>query len=243
MKPPKALLIDLDDTLVCFDGDVMAPWVEAIEAVGGIPVPVDLFVDEVMRQSMWYFSDAARHRIGRNNLETTRRLIVRGALKKLNHQNDKLADELGDRYSTIRNSKLQLYPGTREALETLKQRGMPMCLVTNGEAHLQRRKIERFILEPYFKGILIEGEMGYGKPDERVFKRALDIVGASAEETWIVGDNFEWEVIAPQKLGITCLWIDKRKNGPPADTAVRPDAVIHRFGEVMDLIAAAESAG
>lgn len=116
-----------------------------------------------------------------------------------------------------------------------------MCLVTNGERHIQRRKIERFLLEPYFKGILVEGELGFGKPDERVFLKALEILNTRAEETWVIGDNYQWEVIAPSRLGFTTVWVDKRGGGLPADVSVKPDAIIDTFSELLDLVAAAGS--
>lgn len=242
MKPPKALLIDLDDTLICYDGYSIESWTEACATyLGGSSEnpQIERLVEEITAGANWYFSDPERHRIGRNNLEETRRLIVREALKKLGVPDDELGNKIGDEYSQIRDKRLHLFPGTRVTLQTLKQRGIPMCMVTNGQTHLQRRKIERFRLEPYFEGILVEGELGYGKPDERVFNRALEILDTSAEEAWVIGDNYEWEVVAPKRLGFTTVWVDKRKTGPPADAAIRPDAMIDVFSELLDLVAAA----
>ncbi|MBN1685450.1 MAG: HAD family hydrolase [Spirochaetales bacterium] len=243
MKAPKALLIDLDDTLLNYDGYSQQAWHEACEAVSVDSVPADVLVDEIIRYAGWYWSDAERHRAGRNNLEETRRLMVREALKNLGRPDDRIANEIGDRYIAIREEKLQLFPGTRETLERLKRKGMPMCLVTNGEARLQRRKIERFHLEPYFKGILIEGELGFGKPDERVFKLALEILGTAAQDTWMIGDNYEWEVIAPRELGMSTIWVDRHGNGLPAGVPARPDAVIAVFSELLEVIEAAGADG
>jgi putative hydrolase of the HAD superfamily len=242
MKPPKALLIDLDDTLICYDGYSNESWTEACKAHVGMGLQnakVQPLVEEILTGASWYFSDPERHRIGRNNLEETRRLIVQEALKKLGVPDNELADKIGDEYSLIRDKRLHLFPGTRETLEALQRRGIPMCMVTNGQTHLQRRKIERFLLEPYFAGILVEGELGFGKPDERVFRKALKILETPAEDAWIIGDNYEWEVVAPKRLGLTAVWVDKRKTGPPADATVRPDAAIYVFSELLDLIASA----
>ncbi len=242
MRPPKALLIDLDDTLINYDGVATAAWFDACNAAANNhPLTVEALVEAIEHYAHWYWSDSERHRVGRNNLEETRRLTAREALKRLGHPDDELGNLIGDAYCRIRDEKLHLFPGTREALESLKQNGVPMCLVTNGEKHLQRRKIERFLLEPYFKGILIEGELGYGKPDERVFKQALEILGVPARDSWIIGDNYEWEVVAPRKLGFTCVWVDNRQSGPPAGAVVRPHAIISIFSEVPDLIQAARN--
>ena len=243
MRVPKGLLIDLDDTLICFDGVSNESWTEACETAAEGAVPADLLVDEIHRYADWYWGDPARHRIGRNDLEATRRLVVREALKNLDASDDRLGDKIGDTYSRIRDEKLYLFPGVHQALDELRHQGMPLCLVTNGEAKIQREKIERFSLERHFDGILIEGELGYGKPDERVFQRALAIVGTEAADTWVIGDNLEWEIAAPGKLGFTCVWVDKKGSGVPHESDARPDAVIDRFPEVLDLFRAAEAEG
>ena len=56
---------------------------------------------------------------------------------------------------------------------------MRLALVTNGAASLQRQKIARFELEPLFDLILVEGELGFGKPDERIYRLALNELAAA----------------------------------------------------------------
>ena len=236
MRTPAGMLIDLDDTLLCFDGVSRESWVEACTILDHPAVATGVLVDEIWAYSHWYYSDPDRHREGRNRLEETRRMVVREAFGKLGIDDPKIAADIADRYSRIRDEKLFLFPRVHETLDELRSRGIPLCLVTNGESHLQRRKIERFGLEPHFDGVLIEGECGYGKPDERIFRDALEVIKAPAEAAWIVGDNLEWEVIAPKRLGFTCVWRDKRGTGLPEGLPVTPDAIIDQFSEVSDLI-------
>ena len=75
-------------------------------------------------------------------------------------------------------------------------------MITNGSGEGQRAKIERFDLARHFDHFFIEGELGYGKPDRRVYLGAMAALGSEPAETWCVGDNLEWEVAAPQRLGI-----------------------------------------
>lgn len=51
-------------------------------------------------------------------------------------------------------------------------------------------------------------------------------LGVQAPETWIVGDNLEWEVVAPQRLGIYAIWCDPDGKGLPAQSAVKPDRIM-----------------
>src|SRR5207249_3416864 len=88
----------------------------------------------------------------------------------------------------------------------------------------QRDKIGRHDLARYFDAILIEGEFGCGKPEARVYREALRRLGVGSEGAWMVGDHLEWDVLAPQRLGLTGVWIDRDGAGLPAETAGRSPA-------------------
>jgi putative hydrolase of the HAD superfamily len=126
-----------------------------------------------------------------------------------------------------------LFEGAIETLEYLVEKCVKLALMTNGETVKQREKIRRFDLEKYFTITLIEGEQGFGKPDERVFIKALEGLKLGPDECWAVGDNLEWDVAGPQKMGIFGIWNDFRKSGLPLDSEVRPDRIINSIRELM----------
>ena len=99
---------------------------------------------------------------------------------------------------------------------------------------MQRQKIVRFGLEPLFDMILVEGELGFGKPDERIYQMALTGLAAESRHAWMIGDNLEWDVEQPQKLGMTGIWVDRDGAGVPASSAVHPDLVIRSLAELRD---------
>ncbi|WP_293454912.1 HAD hydrolase-like protein [Phenylobacterium sp.] len=53
-------------------------------------------------------------------------------------------------------------------------------------------------------------EHGFGKPEERAYRHALQALDADPSEVWMVGDNLEWEVAAPQRLGIYSICMTGR---------------------------------
>ena len=87
-----------------------------------------------------------------------------------------------------------------------------------------------------FDAILVEGELGFGKPDERVYRRALSALGVEPADAWMVGDNLELDVGAPQKLGMSGVWIDARGRGLPGDSAVKPDYIVRSLADLRSLI-------
>jgi putative hydrolase of the HAD superfamily len=55
-------------------------------------------------------------------------------------------------------------------------------------------------------------------------------------DAWMVGDNLEWDVAAPQKLGMRGIWIDLRGRGVPEQSAVKPDYIIRLLAELRSLL-------
>jgi putative hydrolase of the HAD superfamily len=122
----------------------------------------------------------------------------------------------------------------RDALHRLRGRGLPLALVTNGDKRQQRRKIERWDLAGFFDVIVIEGEFGMGKPEEQVYRHVLDALAVAPASAWMVGDNLEWDVAAPQRLGLSAVWVDGTGHGLPAGSPVRPDRIVRAFPELLD---------
>ena len=144
-----------------------------------------------------------------------------------------LATRLADRFTAYREEQMFVFPGAHDAIDALKARGVKLALVTNGAAGPQRAKVERFALAHRFDHIQIEGEHGFGKPEERAYLHAMEALGVTAPETWMVGDNLEWEVEAPQRLGIYAIWIDVHGEGLPAESTVKPDRIIRSLTELL----------
>ena len=135
-------------------------------------------------------------------------------------------------YARHRDRRIALLPGALDTVRRFKAAGCALALVTNGSRRTQRMKIERFGLEPVFDAILVEGELGFGKPDPRVYELAMSRLGYSPAQTWMVGDHLEWDVAAPQKLGIYGVWVDANGKGIPADSPVQPDMTIRSITEL-----------
>jgi len=233
---PGAVLLDLDDTILNDSGSVDPCWRQACEACASdCNLTPDMLFRAIKRCGNWFWSDSERHRTGRLDLRTARTEVVRLALLELGIENEQLAGRIGGIYHDRREESIDMFPDAIETLEWLRDNGCKLALLTNGGRDGQRRKIERFGLERFFDAIFIEGEVGFGKPDERVFRLALDRLEVQPSETWMAGDNLEWDVVAPQRLGIFSIWIDAADQASAKLGSIRPDRIVRRLSELREL--------
>jgi putative hydrolase of the HAD superfamily len=62
----------------------------------------------------------------------------------------------------------------------------------------------------------------------------MERLGSQAHETWIVGDNLEWEVVVPQRLGLHAVWCDAYRKGLPEGSDAKPDRIIQALPELLE---------
>ena len=234
---PKAMLIDLDDTILAYDKLARPTWISVCRMYESeLPsVTAEEVVEAIDEYRKWYWSDPTRHRTARLNLGNVRGDVVEGGFERLGITAPELALKMGNEYAEKREQAVTPFPGAIDALVALKEAGTRMAMVTNGNSETQRAKINRWDLEKHFDYILIEGEFGTGKPEPEVYRHAMDTLDAQPSETWMVGDNLEWEIAAPQRMGITGVWHDWRGRGLPQGTSVRPDRIITSLQELLQI--------
>jgi len=230
------MLLDLDDTILDDSGDSERCWSEACAAHRHGTLEPSRVHDAIQRVRAWYWNDPHRHREGRLRLKDARREVVAKALADLGASDAALAADIASAYGELRRKAVRPFDGAIETVRWLRGLNLRLALITNGSTLDQREKIERFGLAELFDLVMIEGEFGFGKPDPRVYRHALSNLGTAPADTWMVGDNLEWEVAVPKRLGLTCVWVDRHGRGLPPNFDPAPDRVIHRLPELRECL-------
>ena len=235
---PRAMLIDMDDTILSAYGRPEIAWHKVTAEFA------DEFGATTSHQVATAVLASAREFWGkagaewRLRLEEARHIVVGDGFASLGAAghaplSQDLATRLANRFNAFREEEMFVFPGAHDAIDALKAHGVKLALVTNGASGPQRAKVDRFALSHRFDHIQIEGEHGFGKPEERAYLHAMAALGVTAPETWMIGDNLEWEVVAPQRLGIYAIWIDVHGDGLPPDSTVKPDRIIRSLTELL----------
>ena len=213
---PDAVLFDLDDTLIDYSGNGEACWDAACARVASAGVDPAAVVRAIHTVREWFWSDPVRHRRERVDMLGAWTKIAAQALERVGHPSELLARAIATDFAARRMETTVLFDDALPCLRALAARGIPIGLVTNGDAAMQREKLARFDLTSHFAVVVIEGEFGAGKPDAAVYRHALAVLGTRAEATWMVGDNYGWDVAGASEAGLIGVFLDRRGCGLPA---------------------------
>ncbi|MDE2361343.1 MAG: HAD family hydrolase [Hyphomicrobiales bacterium] len=239
MKKPRAILFDLDDTILPAFARPDSAWAEVVDGffAGRDAATRAKITQAIQIASRDFWADSERHKLWRVKIPEARRKVVASALGSLAQKDPRLtpdvAQALADRFTAFAEDSIAIFRDAHDVLAALRARGHKLALITNGASGPQRAKIERFDLAHRFDHVQIEGEAGFGKPEDRAYLHAMEKLGVAAHETWMVGDNLEWEVVGPQRLGIFAIWFDHRAKGLPAGCGVKPDMIVTSLTELL----------
>ncbi len=144
-----------------------------------------------------------------------------------------LAQKLAQQFIIERKKHPFVYSETFEVLNKLKGK-YDLNLITNGSPSLQRTKLEITPeLVPYFSQIIISGDVGVGKPDPKIFEFALAQTGTKANESIMVGDNLNTDILGSSRVDMPNIWINHHQQTP---TTMQPTYEVSSLKEILPII-------
>ncbi|WP_058301172.1 HAD family hydrolase [Gorillibacterium timonense] len=217
--PVRGIFFDVDDTLY----DHLVPFRQAVEALLG---KNDLFPYEEAYHRMRYYSDTlsaasggAGAMEGSPAMEVMRRDRFQLAFREFGVELSSeqaaamQAEYLGGQY------RLQPFPGMRELIERLIADGRVVGLITNGPKLHQKNKIHALGLDGLIPpgNWFISAEVGWDKPDPRIFTYANECTGTDASECVYIGDTWRNDVIGALAAGWRVIWFNHRGVEPESE--------------------------
>jgi putative hydrolase of the HAD superfamily len=127
--------------------------------------------------------------------------------------------------------RLRLYPHVREVLTVLR-RHYPLAVVTDAQSAYARAELHQVGLLDYFDPIVVSGEVGFRKPDRRLFLRATDRLGVAPEHTLYVGNDMHRDIYGAREAGLATVMFDSEQ-GKKEYRGCVPD---HRITDLRELL-------
>lgn len=214
----RAVLLDLDETLIPEDGPLAAAYLAVVREIEGPRAgtheveALRAGLRERWRREAPCPDYCARVQVGASDgliaefsgddpaLEQIRAYLPRFRASAFPHP------ALLALWQRTRIETQTRYPHAAAVLERLHRR-VPLGLVTNGASDLQRRKLALTGLAGHFDVVVASCDIGAGKPDPAIFHAALEQLGVTAAETVMVGNDRERDIGGAAAAGIAGVWV------------------------------------
>ncbi len=124
------------------------------------------------------------------------------------------AGELSAFYLSRYSNHWSFLPGASEAYQSIANR-LPVGILTNGFIEIQHAKLRQFPeIERAARAIVISEEVGYLKPDPKIFDHATKLADCAREEILFVGDSLRSDVLGGLRAGWRVAWFTQAEDGP-----------------------------
>lgn len=129
----------------------------------------------------------------------------------------------------------KFFPDVPNVLNTLKNKGIKMAVVSVGENPSQRQQ-EFEQLELRDRGISVFKIVGQN--DRKDLQSVLDELGVEGKNCVVVGDRVKKEIVEGNKVGATTVWLKQGKftDEKPETLEEEPDFVIQTLVQLPPII-------
>lgn len=213
----EAVIFDMDGTLIEHTWkaeqltqalyDKFAPELE--------PISKEIFFEEYFSRSvdLWYMMVD-----GVIDGDIAQLYGYRNTLRSLN-LDDTLAYQMKNAWHELVLEEAQPFADTYTVLETIRPH-FKTAIITNGFNSLQQAKLQKYRLCDYVDACFISEQVGFHKPDTRIFYHALKhFENISPQAALYVGDSPESDIKGATTAGFHAVLITKREKSyiPPSD--------------------------
>lgn len=137
-----------------------------------------------------------------------------------------------------------LRPRVPQALEALSTR-YELATLSNNIVRV-KGLLEEYGLAGFFSVSGISEEVGYSKPDPRLYQHVLHEAGCRPEEALMVGDRLDNDILPARKLGMMTAQVMLENNfgsADPASDQIDPDFQVGSLWELAQILVPSGSSG
>jgi putative hydrolase of the HAD superfamily len=205
-KHKKHLFFDLDHTLWDFDKNSAFAF-ETIFKERGFTISLPDFLNIYIPRNQHYWKLYQVNQISHEELRYFRLKDVFDALQF--DASDAIIHQISEDYINYLPEYNHLFDGAIELLDYLKP-NYKLHIITNGFASVQTKKLTNSNIGHYFDTITNSEMAGVKKPHPTIFDFALSLADASKEESLMIGDSYEADIVGAQEAGIEAVFFNEQ---------------------------------
>ena len=134
-------------------------------------------------------------------------------------------------YRRAKAGAMALYPHVNLTLMELLKDGIKSVVISDAPKLAVWLRIVDLGLHNYFDHVITAEDTGFKKPAPQGFRKALEILGTKPEETIMVGDWAERDMVGAKRVGIRTAWA---KYGDTFDT--KESGAEFELDDIHDLV-------
>ncbi len=206
----KHVFFDLDRTLWDFEKSAKQTFAEIFIShklvEKGIPSVSEFHkIYTIHNDRLW-----KQYRKGEIKKEVLRGLRFSLTLNDFNIFDTNLGEKIGDDYVRLSPLTVNLFPYSIEILEYLSPK-YSLHIITNGFSEVQEIKLRTSGMDSYFIEVITSEAAGYKKPDERIFDYAFMKAGALPQNSIMIGDDYEVDIMGARDVNMPQIFFDPEK--------------------------------
>src|SRR5574343_168695 len=197
----KHLFFDLDHTLWDFDANARETLLELYDVYELPKLGIDSaedFIEIYTEHNHRLWRDYHNGVISKEELRSSR---FRLTFEHYQVPEQLIPKQFEDDYVKTCPTKTNLFEGTHEVLSILKEK-YKLHIITNGFLESQEMKMGRTNIRQYFDEIFVSEVIGLYKPDIALFQHALGVANTTAQESLMIGDSLEADILGAKNAGI-----------------------------------------
>jgi putative hydrolase of the HAD superfamily len=203
----KHLFFDLDHTLWDFDKNSGFAF-DTIFKKQGFDISLQDFLSIYIPRNQHYWKLYQVNQISHEDLRYYR---LKDVFDALNYKiSDEVIHQLSEDYITYLPENNHLFDGAIELLDYLKPK-YQLHIITNGFSEVQNKKLSNSKIGHYFETITNSELAGQKKPNSIIFDYALKSAKASKEESIMIGDSFEADILGALDFGMDAIFFNENK--------------------------------
>lgn len=207
------LFFDLDHTLWDFDKNSALTFKKIFE-LHNIEVKLEQFLDVYVPINLRYWKLYREEKIDKASLRFAR---LNDTFETLSYKVSRdLIDQLSDDYISYLSTFNHLFDGTLEILDYLNSK-YSLHIITNGFKEVQHGKLNASGISKFFETVTNSEMVGVKKPNPIIFNHALKISKASVENSLMIGDNLEADILGAKNIGMDAICYNYHNDEIPDD--------------------------
>ena len=211
----RAVVLDLDGTLVDHDGSAraaLAAWLPSLGAEATDELVTAWFAAEEKHLRAWRSREISFAEQRRRRLRDV--LPLAGLASRVDLGSDAELDEVFAGYAARYTASWTVFDDVEPMLAALEDLPVRLAVLTNGTDEQQHAKLGAVGLTGRVGPVFTAEGLGVAKPEPQSYLTVCTALGLAPHDVLHVGDRYDLDVVAARAAGLRAVHLDRTGQGP-----------------------------